>query len=44
MSECSKLAQKNKTRHDLMGKVIHWELCKKLQFDHITKYYMYKPE
>ena len=21
-----------------MGKVIHWELCKKLKFDHIGKY------
>ena len=27
-SECSKLAQKvYKTRHDWVGKVIHWELC-----------------
>ena len=22
----------------------HWELCKKLKFDHITKWYMHKPE
>ena len=30
ISECSKLAQKEyKTRHDLVGKVIHWEMCKK---------------
>ena len=30
ISECSKLAQKEyKTRHDCMGKVIHWELCQK---------------
>ena len=35
ISECSKLAQKEyKTRHDLFGKVIHWEMCKKLKFDH----------
>ena len=27
-----------------MGKVIDWELCKKLKFDHINKWYMYKPE
>ena len=26
------------------GKVIHWELCKKLNFDHTTKWYMHKPE
>ena len=28
ISECSKLAQKEyKTRHDWVGKVIHWEMC-----------------
>ena len=31
ISECSKLAHKS------MGKVIHWELCKKLNFDHLNK-------
>ena len=35
ISECSKLAQKEyKIKHDGVGKVIHWELCKKLKFDH----------
>ena len=35
ISECSKLAQKEyKTRHDWMGKVIHWESCQKFKFDH----------
>ena len=30
ISECCKLAQKEyKTRHDWVGKVIHWEMCKK---------------
>ena len=24
--------------------MIHWELCKKLKFDHTTKQYMQKPE
>ena len=24
--------------------MIHWELCKKLKFDHTTKKYMHKPE
>ena len=24
--------------------MIHWELCKKLKFNHITKWYMHKPE
>ena len=27
-----------------MEKVIDWELCKKLKFDHATKWYMYKPK
>ena len=35
ISECSKLAQKEyKARHDWVGKVIHWEMCRKFQFDH----------
>ena len=38
ISECST------TRHDCVGMVIHWELCKRLKFDHIMKWYMYKPE
>ena len=38
ISECSKLAQKEyNTRHDWVGKVIHWELCKKFKFDHMNK-------
>ena len=32
-----------KTRHDLVGKVIHWKLCKKLKFDHTKKWYIYIP-
>ena len=45
ISEYSKLEQKvSKTRHDSVGKVIHWELCKKLKFDQSTKWYMHKPE
>ena len=35
ISECSKLAQAEyKTIHDWVGKVIHWEMCKKFKFDH----------
>ena len=42
MSECSKFAQKKyKTRHDWMGKVIHWEMCKKVKFDNTNKWYMH---
>ena len=45
ISECSKLAQKEyKTRHDWLCKVIHWELWKKLKFDHTNKWYMHYPE
>ena len=45
INECSKLAQKEyKTRHDWVGNVIHWELCKKFEFDHTNKWYMHNPE
>ena len=44
ISECSKLAQWGyKTRHDWVGKVIHWEMCKKFKFDHTNKWYMLNP-
>ena len=44
ISECSKLAQKEyKTRRDWVGKVIHWEMCKKFKFDHTNKRYMHNP-
>ena len=43
-SECSKLAQKKyKARHDWVGGVINWEMCKKFQFDHTNKWYMHNP-
>ena len=45
ISECSKLAQREyETRHGWLGKDIHWELCKKLNFDPTRKWYMHKPE
>ena len=43
ISECSKLAQEYKARHDWVGKVIHWEICRKFQFDHTNKWYMHNP-
>ena len=44
ISECSKLAPKEyKARHDWVGKVIHWEMCKKFKFDHTNKWYMHNP-
>ena len=43
--ECSKLVKKEyMSRHDWVGKVIHWELCKKFKFDHANKCYMHNPE
>ena len=45
ISEFSKLAQKEyKIRHDWVGKVIHWELCKKFKFVHTDIWYMHNPE
>ena len=44
ISECSKFAQKEyKTRHGWVGKVIHWDMCKKEKFDHINNWYMHNP-
>ena len=45
ISKCNKLVQKEyKTRYDWVGKVIHWELFKKLKFDLMKKWYMHNPE
>ena len=45
ISECSKSTQKEyKNRHDWVGKIIHWELCKKLKLDHTNKWQMHKLE
>ena len=42
--ECSKLAQKEyKTRHDCVGKVTHWEMCKKFKSDHTNEWYIHNP-
>ena len=44
-SERSKLSRKEyKTRHDWVGNVIYWELCKKMKFDYTNKWYMQNPE
>ena len=40
-SDVRKLPYKEyKTRHEWVGKEIHWELCKKFQFDHTNKWYI----
>ena len=33
-----------KSMHDWVGKVIHWESCKRLKFHHTAKWNMHKPE
>ena len=44
ISECCKLAQKEcKARHDWVGKVIHWEMCRRVQFDHTNEWYIHNP-
>ena len=32
-----------KTRHESVGKVIHWEMCKIFKFDYTNKWYMHNP-
>ena len=42
---CSKLTQKEyKIRHGRVGKLISWELGKRLKFYHTAKWYLHKPE
>ena len=42
ISECNKMAQKEyKARHDWVGNVIHWEMCKIFKCDHNNKWYMH---
>ena len=42
MSEYSKLAQREyKAKHDWVGKMIIWKMCKKFQLDHTNKWYMH---
>ena len=44
MRECSRLAQKEyKTRHDWVGKVNNWKLCKKFKFEYTNKWYIHNP-
>ena len=45
ISECNKLAVKvYKTWHDWIGKIIYWELYKRVKFDHTNKWHMHNPE
>ena len=45
ISKYSKLAQREyKTRHNRLGKEIHWKLCKKFRFDFTNKWCIHNPE
>ena len=44
VSGCSKLAQKEyKGRHDNLGKIVHWKLASKCNFEAGEKWYEYEP-
>ena len=45
VSGCSKLAQKEyKRRHDNPGKIVHWKLARKCNFEAGDKWYEHDPE
>ena len=45
VSGCSKLAQKEyKRRHDNLGKIVHWKLARKCNFEVGDKWYEHEPE
>ena len=42
---CSKLTQrKYKRRHDNLGKIVHWKLARKCNFEAGDKWYEHEPE
>ena len=44
VSGCSKLAQEYKRRHDNLGKIVHWKLARKGNFEAGDKWYEHEPE
>ena len=45
LSECRNLAQREyKKRHDMVGKRIHWEICRKYKVKVKEKWYEHEPE
>ena len=44
VSGCSKLAQECKRRHDNLGKIIHWKLARKCNFEAGNKCYEHESE
>ena len=41
VSGCNKLAQR---RHDNLGKIVHWKLARKCNFEAADKWYEHEPE
>ena len=44
VSGCSKLAQEYKRRNDNLGKIVHWKLARKCNFEAGDKWYEHEPE
>ena len=46
VSECKTLCQTQykKWRHDTIAQVIHWQLCKAHELEHVEKWYDHRPE
>ena len=44
VSGCNKLSQEYKRRHDNLGKIVHWKLAKKCNFEAGDKWYEHEPE
>ena len=45
VSGCIKLAQKEyKRRHDNLGKIVHWKLARKCNFEAGDKWYEHEPK
>ena len=45
VSGCSKFARKEyKRRHDNLGKIVHWKLARKCNFEDGDKWYEHEPE
>ena len=44
VSGCSKLAQEYKRRHDNLGKIVHWKLARKCNFEAGDKWYEHEAE
>ena len=40
MNGCTKLAQEYKRRHDNLGKIIHWKLARKCNFEAGDEWYV----